>query len=290
MSKLSQARSIVTKTLSNWSDHNASSMGASLALYAILSLAPILVLAIGVAGALFGDSVAQREILRHVRHLVGWEGAAVVRTILLSPRNQHSGAAASFVSVIALLFGASGVLVELRFSLNTIWNVRQTRGWMGIIRDRLFSFVVLGAIGAVMLLSLLFAVSLAEAGRFLGGLPTAPRWSLSSVNFLLSFVGDAVLFGAIFKFVPERKTRWRDVWLGALVTSLLFSIGKMLIGLYLDTAGTSSFYGAAGSLVALVVWVYYSAQIFLLGAEFTWVLIERKRAVALSLESPRKAS
>jgi membrane protein len=187
-----------------------------------------------------------------------------------------TGVAATVVGFLALLFGASGVFFELRSSLNTVWGARD-RGFAvkGYLKERLFSFAMVVAIGFLLLVSLLVSAAVAAAGRFVGDRLPVPAPLLEFANLLVSFFVATVLFGLIFKTVPDVRIAWRDVWLGAAVTAMLFSAGKLLIGMYLGKASIGSAYGAAGSVVIILVWVYYSAQVFFMGAEFTRLFAER---------------
>jgi membrane protein len=265
--------SILSRTFSSWNDHEAPRLGAALAFYTILSLAPLVILVTAVVALAFGRSAAQDQIISQVGSMIGRDGAEAVRTMIQHADKPSSGALASIIGVITLLFGASGVFGELRSALNKIWDVKpeNTSGVMGMIKDRFFSFGMVLAIGFLLLVSLVLSAALAAMGKFFGGLLPVPQMLLSVVNFLVSFVAIAVLFALIFKYVPDTKIAWNQVWVGSFATALLFAIGKSLIGLYLGKAAVGSAYGAAGSLIVIIVWVYYSSQIFFFGAELTHV-------------------
>jgi membrane protein len=197
--------------------------------------------------------------------------------MLANAQRPAAGILGTIVGLLSLLFGASGVFTELRSALNLIWEVtpEKTSGVVGLLRERFFSFGMVLSIGFLLLVSLVVSTVLAAIGKFFGGLLPVPSPLVAVFNFFLSYLGVAVLFGLIFRLVPEAKVRWRNVWLGALVTALFFSIGKTLIGLYLGKSSVGSAYGAAGSVIVVIVWVYYSAQIFFFGAEFTHAYTER---------------
>ncbi|MDQ6678718.1 MAG: YihY/virulence factor BrkB family protein [Acidobacteriota bacterium] len=264
---------MLRKTYTDWDADEAPRMGASLAFYTILSLSPLVILTVAIVALAFGQSNAQQQILDQVQGVVGTDGSKAVRDMLDHAQKPSSSITASAIALFTLFFGASGVFGELRFALNKIWEAKpkDASGFMGMVRQRFFSFGMVLAIGFLLMVSLVLSAGLAAAGKFAGGLLPLPGPVLQAVNFLISFLGIAVLFMLIFKYVPETKVAWRDVWVGGLVTALFFTVGKFLIGLYLGKAGVGSAYGAAGSLIVVIVWVYYSAQIFFFGAEFTHV-------------------
>ena len=266
--------SLLRKTFSAWNDHEAPALGAALAFYSILSLAPLLVLVVAIGAMVFGHSAAQDQIIAQVEAMIGKDGADAVRGVLQHAQQPASGTFASVVGVITLLFGAAGVFGELRVALNKIWDVKPNpaAGVWGVIKQRLFSFGMVLAVGFLLLVSLIFSAVLAALGKFLSGALPPPETVLSGSNIFISLAGIAFLFALIFKYVPETKIAWRDVWVGALATAFFFTLGKYLIGLYLGKAAVGSPYGAAGSLVVVIVWVYYSSMIFLFGAEFTHAL------------------
>jgi len=246
-------------------------MGAALAYYTVFSITPLLIIVIAIAALAFGHSTAQHEILSQARALLGDQGASILETMLANARKPGEGIFASALSVIALVFGAIGVFNELESDLNRIWKVPQARlpGIWGLLRGRLLSFGMIIAIGFLLLVSLVISAALAAWGTYWSGLFAAIELILQAANFVVSFAVITALFAIIYKFLPQTHIQWRDVWIGAAVTALLFTIGKLLIGLYLGKSTVASTYGAAGSLVILLLWVYYSAQVFLLGAEFT---------------------
>jgi len=267
---------LLKKTASRWSDHNTPRLGAALAYYTVLSMAPLLVVAIGIAGLAFGDQAARGEIVSQVSDLVGSDIAKIVQDLLKSVHQQNHGLAASLFGGATLLIGASAVFGELRDSLNLIWNHdTQPLGLSGMVKYRLFTFAVVVTVGFLLLVSLVVNTLLAFLGTYVGSrLPVPPVLALV-MEPVISILITAFLFALIYKYIPDVRVRWRDVQIGALFTAVLFSAGKSLIGLYLGKASVGSAYGAAGSLVVLLVWVYYSSQIFFFGAEFTKVYSER---------------
>lgn len=261
---------------SKWNEHNAPRLGASLAYYTLLSMAPLAVLLVRISELIF-KKTAEQQLLSRVAEIAGYSSAKTVQ-MLLSSAHQANGTLATLIAVITLLFGASGVFVELRDSLNTIWEAPppSSSTWRDWVGQRLMSFVMVLALGILLLLSLALSAVFTFFQRFLTGV-TPVHFAVAGevANFVVSFAGLAVLFALIFKFVPNVPIAWREVAIGALATAVLFDIGKALVGFYLGTAGIGSTYGAAGSLVALVVWVYYSAQIFFFGAVLTRVYADR---------------
>jgi len=277
---------LMKAAIEGWQSDFASSMGAALAYYTVFSIAPLLVIVIAIAALAFGHSTAQQEIMSQARDLFGAEGAGALETMLENARKPGQGIVASALSLVALVFGAIGVFNELESDLNRIWKVPSTRhaGWWGVVRGRLLSFGMIIAIGFLLLVSLVLSATLAALGSYWSGVFAQLEFLLQAANFALSFGVVTVLFAIIYKFLPQTRIEWGDVWIGAAVTALLFSIGKLLIGLYLGKSSVASSYGAAGSLVILLLWVYYSAQIFLFGAEFTEVYAVSRRAAPLASE------
>lgn len=271
-----QTISLVKETYNQWSDHQAPRLGASVAFYSLLSFAPLLVLITALIAIVFGQQSAQSALINEARQFIGEHGAATVDQLLQSAQKPSSGVFASVVAFITLLFGASGVFIELQDALNLMWDAKPQNagGVLGMIRQRLFSFGMILSIGFLLLISLLISAALAYIGRSFSHLLPVPAFVLEAINFIVSFAVITALFALMFKYVPTAKISWRDVGIGAVGTALLFTIGKFLLGLYLGKASVASTYGAAGSLVAVIVWIYYSAQIFFFGAEFTHVYAE----------------
>jgi membrane protein len=246
--------SICAKAAVAWAADNASSMGAALAYYTLFSVAPILIIAMAIAGSVFGPQVAETHVLSQLSSLIGPSGFA---------------AAAAVVTVI---IGATSVFGELEYALDRIWKtpmVAQKRGWWSLIRGRVFSLGMVVGVGFLLLVSLIASAALSAFSAWLGVLLSPLHYLLGMLDFIVSFGMTIVLFALIFKYAPRERVAWQDVWVGGTVTAFLFTVGKSLIGLYIGTSSFSSAYGAAGSLVVLLVWIYYSAQIFLFGAEFT---------------------
>ena len=273
---------------SAWLADNAPSLGAALAYYTIFSLAPVLIVVIAVAGLAFGRQAAEGEILQQIQALVGPAGAAMIQTIIQRADRPALGIIASALGLATVLVGASGAFVQLQDTLNQIWKVKckSESFWVSTLKKRSLSFGLVLGTGFLLLASLALSAGLAVVGTFTEQLLPIPAFLLESVNFLLSFAVITVLFAMIFKVLPDTEVAWGDVWIGAGVTALLFTIGKMLIGLYLGKSSVGSTYGAAGSLVVVLVWVYYSAQILLLGAEFTHVYANQRGSRAGSTSFP----
>lgn len=263
----------IREVVDQWRKDNALSHGAALAYYTLFSMAPLLMLIVAIVGLVLGRAAAQGQLVGHIQDLIGAEGARTVEGMIANVSAPRSGIIASVVSLLTMLFGASGVFGQLRTSLNQIWEVTGTAG--GGVRkaakQRLAAFGVILGIGALLLASLVLTAALAAVhGLLAQHLPLLSEL-LPPLNFLLSLLLTTALFAMIYKVLPDAEMDWRDVWLGAAATAILFTIGKTLIGLYLGRAGATSIYGAAGSLVLVLLWVYYCAQIFFVGAEFTEV-------------------
>lgn len=257
-------------SIDGWIRHEAARTGAALAFYTVFSLAPVLILSIAIAGFFFGEQAARGEIVEQIRGLIGSTGASAVQAVLENAGRPGAGLIATIVGVVTLLIGANTALAELKCGLDQIWEVpcEKRQGFWYFIRTRVLSVGLILALGFLLLLSLTISAGLTALERFWGGeeiVSVIVPW----LNSALSFALVVVLFGTIYKVLPSVRVTWRDVFIGALVTALLFTIGKVVIGAYLGNSGLPSTYGAAGSVVLLLVWVYYSAQIFLLGAEFT---------------------
>jgi membrane protein len=264
---------ILRESASEWSDDNATRLSASLAFYTILSITPLFVIATAIAGAVFGDDAANGALSDQLRGTVGDAGADVAQTAVQNADRPKTGIVATVIGVVTLLFGASGVFGELQGALDTIWNVRPKPGRtiLRIIRERFLSFGMVLVIGFLLLVSLVITTGVSAFGKYMGGQLPGFTVLLHVVNFVLSFAIVTLLFALMFKFLPDAKIAWRDVWVGALITAVLFTVGKYAIGLYLGQAGVATPFGAAGSLVAFVVWIYYSGLIVFFGAELTQV-------------------
>lgn len=267
---------LLKSTAGGWSKYNAPRLGAALAFYTILSLAPLAVLVVAICGFFLSQSTAEQDILRQAREFVGTAGADTLQSVLNSAHHPRSGIIASSIAIATLLFGASGVFVELRDALNTIWDAKTNRsGVRRYVTQRLATFGMVLGLGFLLLASLVISAGLGVGERyFVRYLPVGTATVGEVTNVGVSLAAMAVLFALVFKFVPDVPIDWRDVGIGAIVTAVLFTLGRALLAFYLATAAVGSTYGAAGSLVALIVWVYYSAQIFLFGAIFTKVYAE----------------
>ena len=265
---------LLRRVASSWVDDYVASMGAALAFYTMFSLAPLLLIVVSVAGLVFGQDAARGEIAAQLQSLMGQRGASAIQDLLASVHQPAQGAAATLLGLVLLFAGATSVFGELQNALDRIWRApAQGRmvGWLALVRSRLMSFGVVMAIGFLLIVSLVASAALAAMGRWWGDMFGGWYVLALASNALIDLLLAAVLFALIYKVMPRVRVQWRDVWIGATFTALLFTVGKTLIGLYVGRAGVTSGFGAAGSLVVVLLWVYYSAQIFLIGAEFTWV-------------------
>ena len=270
---LKVAYALFKEACSAWAEDNCSSQGAALAFYTVFSLAPVLIVAIAVAGLAFGQEAAEGEFSRQLQGLVGETGARAIQALIRSANRPALGVIAGTFGIGTLLAGASGAFVELQDALNKIWKVqrRSESIWLGVIRERFLSFGLVLCLGFLLLVSLVVSAALGAVGNFITPLLPWPVFLLVAVNFFLSLGVIALLLALIFKYLPDTEIAWSEVWIGAAVASLLLTTGKALIGLYLAKSAVASAYGAAASLIIILTWVYYSAQIFLLGAEVTHV-------------------
>ena len=261
-------------TVEAWVDDYAPSMGAALSYYTVFSLAPMLLIVIAIAGAVFGDEAARGEIFGQLRGLMGVDAAKTIEDVLTSVSEPKEGVAATTIGIVLLLIGATSVFGELQDALDRIWRAPardRSGGFLGLVRARLLSFGMILGIAFLLMVSLVLGAATAALGKWWSG--AFGSWELlaQSANIVLGFAVTTLGFAMIYKLMPRVQVQWRDVWLGATVTALLFTIGRILIGLYIGKSGIASGFGAAASLIVILVWVYYSAQIFLLGAEFTWI-------------------
>ena len=269
----SQLWELLKDTFTAWSKDKVPRHGAALAYYTILSLVPLLVVIIAMIGLIFGRDAAQGYILEQIGSLVGTQSAEAIKEMIQRASQPSTGIIATSVATVTLLAGASGVFAQLQDSLNSLWGVepKEGRGIWGVIRDRFVSVGTLLGTGFLLLVSLVLSAALSAVGKWFGGWLPAPEFVLQGLELILSLAVITGLFALIFKVLPDAEVAWNDVWVGAVLTALFFTIGKFAIGLYLGKSDVGSAYGAAGSLVILLVWVYYSAQILLFGAEFTQV-------------------
>ena len=271
---LRNAGKLISQSVSAWIDDDAQSMGAAIAYYTIFSIAPLLVIVIAIVGRIFGADAVHGEVANQLQDLIGKDAALAVQALIAEAAQPAQNAIAASIGALLLIFGATTVFAEVQTALDRIWQVPPSpteRGWLRLVRTRLLSFGLVLALGFLLLVSLLFSVAVAALGTWwsarMGGWETI----LQLLNLLVSLLVTTGLFAMIYKLMPRARIAWRDVWIGAAVTALMFEIGKLLIALYVGKSGIASTFGAAGSLAVVLVWVYYSAQIFLLGAEFTWV-------------------
>ncbi|MEH2198342.1 YihY/virulence factor BrkB family protein [Nostoc sp.] len=265
------------ETFKEWSEDKASRLAAALAYYTIFSIAPLLIIVIAIAGAVFGEEAARGQIVGQIQGLVGIEGAKFLESAIQNANQPKTGAIASIISIVVLLVGATGLFTELQDAMNTIWEVKPKpgRGVTNIIRLRILSFAMVIGIGFLLLVSLVISTALTTLVTYFSNLLPGVDFLWQLVNFLLSFAITTVLFGLIFKVLPDVEIAWSDVLVGASLTSVLFSIGRFLLGQYLGNGSFGSAYGAAGSLVVILAWVNYAAQILFFGAEFTQVYARR---------------
>src|SRR5450759_4111757 len=271
---LSQQWQMIMAAVKAWVDDYAPSMGAALSYYTLFSLAPLLIIVIAVAGMVFGQEAAQGEIVAQLRGIMGEEGAVAVEGMLKAAREPAKGVVATIVGIALLLLGATAIFGELQSALDRIWRVPppdKESGIWHLLRTRLLSFGLVLGLGFMLTVSLVVSAALAALGKWWGGWFQGWDVLLEILNLAVSYGIFTLLFAMIYKIMPRANIPWRDVWTGAAVTAFLFTIGKVLIGLYLGKSSLASGFGAAGSLVVLIAWVYYSAQIFLFGAEYTWV-------------------
>lgn len=264
---------LTRETVTSWLEHGASRLAAALAYYTVFSLAPLLIIVIAIAGFFFGETQARDEIFAQLQALMGRSGAQYVRTLLDTSWTPASGFLATGIGFVVLLIGATGAFAQLQDALNVIWDAPPRKGstlWV-YLRQRLLSFSLVLTLGFLMLVSLVLSAALSAISKYFSWMvpPYFPLFNL--LNWLVAFAATSALFAAIYKILPDVRVRWKNVWLGAVVASLLFSIGRYFIGLYLGQSSFGSVYGAAGSFVVILVWVYYSAQILFFGAEFTQV-------------------
>jgi membrane protein len=277
----SQIVALLKDTSSAWSEDNVPRLGASLAYYTALSLAPLLLVVLAVAGLAFGKQAVQGELVWQIKDAVGEQGAQVIQDLIKASHQRSSGIIATIIGLCTLFFGASSVVMELSDALNTIWHVPRKSEQTGLksmftyMRQRFVSFAMVLGVGFLLLVSLVVNAVLSAMGKFFDRFLPVPEYALHITNLVLSFLVITFLFAMIYKVLPDVRIKWSDVAVGAAVTSLLFTLGKFLLALYLGKSSIASTYGAAGSFIIVLVWVYYSAQIFYIGAEFTRMYSKR---------------
>ncbi len=264
---------LIKTTISGWNSNYAQSMGAALAFYTLFSIAPLLLIVLSITGYVFGLEAARGEVAAQLQNLMGEQGAMAVQALLQNVNKPMDGVMATIIGVVLLLIGATSVFAELQNSLDRIWRAPErvrVNGLFALLRERLLSFGMILGIGFILMVSLVFTAAIAAISQWWP--PQFKDWAMlvNMLDIVFSFVMTTAMFALIYKFMPSVKIRWDEVWIGAVITAILFTGGKLLIGLYIGRSAIASGFGVAGSLIALLVWVYYSAQIFLLGAEFTW--------------------
>lgn len=270
---------LLKETFKEWSADRASRLAAALSYYTMFSLAPLLTIVVAIAGFFFDRGTVQEQLTQQIQSLVGEEGAAFAQTALENAHTpgESTSLIASIISIVLLLIGATGVFKHLQASLNAIWNVeaKPASATAGFVSKQIVSFAMLLTIGFLLMVSLVLSAGLAALSTYLSGLLPGVDALWQLLNIVLSLAICTVLFALLYKYVPDVRIDWNDVWIGAAITSFLFTIGKFLLGLYLGNSGFSSSYGAAGSVIIILAWVYYSAQILFFGAEFTQVYARR---------------
>jgi len=277
MNTIKSIFSLLKQTFDEWNQDGAPRLAAAFSYYTIFSIAPLLIVVIAVAGLVFGQEAVRGQLDDQIEGLVGAEGADIVQELVQNANRPNEGAVAAMLGVATLLLGAGGAFSQLQDSLNIVWGVKPpNRGILGTIKAKFLSFSMVLFVGFLLLVSLVLSALITGIQGYFTDLLPAGGVMLQLINQVLSFGVITLLFAMIFKFLPDIKVEWRDVWVGAAFTSLLFTIGKYLIGLYLGGSGVSSSYGAAGSLVVILLWIFYSAQILLFGAEFTQVYAYRQ--------------
>jgi membrane protein len=277
------------ETASRWSEHKDARLGAALAYYSIFSLGPLIVIAIAIAGLLFGAEAVQAQVFGALHGLLGDSGTQAIDAMLKGANRPREGLFATVIGVGALVFAAVGVVVQLKDALNTVWEVKKPAGsgiWR-FVRTYIWSLAGVLSLGFLLLISMLLTAGLSAAGKYIA--PYLPEATLQVAGFLTSFAVIAVLFAMMFKWLPDTPIAWRDVWLGAILTAALFEVGKFLIGLYIGKQGLESTYGAAASIVVVLIWVYYTAQLVLMGAEFTNVYARRYGSRRHAVAADRQA-
>jgi membrane protein len=274
---LSPFWNLLSETYKEWRKDNAQTLGAALAFYTTFSMAPLLIIVIAIFGVILGKEAVQMEILRRAQDIIGVQGAAAVRTMIVAAYQPGTGFAATIIGSLVILIGSTSALTMLKQALNIMWGARpdpKTPIW-NLVKVRLLSFVMILVIGLLLVLSLVLSIVLSFLTGFAQNLVPVPVFFIQLADLVLSFLLITLLFAVIYKVLPDAKIAWTDVWVGSAITALLFTLGKFLFGLYLGRSSISSAYGAASSLAIILMWVYYSAQVFFIGAEFTQVYANR---------------
>jgi membrane protein len=278
--KLSEAPNLLRAALIGWWNDRALSLGAAISFYTIFSLAPVLLIVVSVAGLIFGREAAQGAIVAEIGGLAGAEPAAAVEAMIAGASDVGASVLGTTIGIVTFFFLATGTFVELQDDLNIIWKVEpKTSGFMALLRTRLLSLALVLSIGFLLLISLVLDAGLTAATGYVERALPHSGAIISTLNFALSLLMAILLFALIFKILPDADIAWREVATGAVITGVLFALGKLLIGYYLGQSGVASSYGAAASLVTLLLWVYYSSQILLFGAEFTKAYADNRRRI-----------
>lgn len=287
-----QKLALIKRTASEWSDDNAPSRAASLSYYTVFSIAPLLLIAVAIAGLVFGKDAVRQQLSTQLRGLFGDGAAHAIEVMMASANHPGSGVVASVIGVVLLVVGACGAFVELRDTLNIIWGVdtKKTSGVVAFFRARFLSFAMIGVIAFFLLVSLVVSALLAAVGHFAKDKLPGGEALFHIIDIAVSFGVITLLFAAIFKILPDTKVAWRDVWLGGAVTALLFTLGKTVIGLYIGKSSVASSYGAAGSFAVLLVWIYYSSMIVFFGAEFTQIYAREHGSLSRHEPGPPRKS
>ena len=268
------------QTFREFGEDKAPRLGAALAYYTIFSIAPLLLIAVSIAGLVFGQEAAMGQISAQLKSVFGPDTAKALEEMIEKAAKPKEGTAAAIIGVAMLLFGAAGVFGQLKDALNTIWDIegKKAGGIISIIRQRFFSILMVMGVGFLLLVTLVFDATIAAAGKYMGGRLPGGEGLLQVLQLVISFGLVSLVFALIFRYVPDIRVPWRDVWRGAVLTAILFVLGKFGLGMYIGKAAVGSTYGAAGSLVVLLIWVYWSAQILFFGAEFTQVYARSREA------------
>jgi membrane protein len=266
---IGKAWTLVKSTASGFLEHENLTRGAAIAYYTIFSIAPLLIIVIAIAGLAFGHDAAQGAIVSQLSGVMGKQSAEILQSMIQSASNRSSGTLATIIGIATLLLTATGAFAEIQSALNAIWKAAPSVGLSELVRARLVSLGLVVTLGFLMLVSLVVSAGLAALGGYLSDLFPGGHFLVSALNWVISLIFISALFAAIYKILPDKPIAWGDVGVGAVVTAILFTIGKSLIGLYIGTSSVASSYGAAGAILIILLWVYYSVQIFLVGAEFT---------------------
>ena len=278
------------ETVSRWSEHKDARLGAALAYYSVFSIGPLILIAIAIAGLVFGAEAVRGQVFGTLKGLLGDSGSQAIEAMLKGADRPREGAVATVIGVATLVFAAVGVVVQLKDAFNTVWEVETTPGsgiWR-FVRSYVLSLAGVLSLGFLLLVSLLVTAALGAASKYVA--PYLPEAALQIAGFATSFAVISLLFAMMFKWLPDTKVEWRDVWLGAVLTAALFEVGKFLIGLYIGKQGLESTYGAAASIIVVLIWVYYSAQLVLMGAEFTNVYARRYGSLKHATSAHRQES